>query len=219
VGAPRTTSRFEPATLPFSAFYVYWPHAPGATAEASRRLCERVKASNALWLPRYAGCVCRARISDPQLAGLFAPHAVLVPVPGCAGTRGVAGSAFRLAAALCAVGAAQAMWPGLWRRYTVPKSATASSGARPTVHAHYESLELDPPPGLVSRIVLIDDVVTKGRTLLAAAARLRTVLPHADVRAFALVRTLGVGQPVRGRIIALCHGQIRWSGEDARREP
>jgi hypothetical protein len=59
---------------------------------------------------------------------------------------------------------------------------------------------------------------TKGRTLLAAAARLQAELPHADIRAFALIRTQGF-VPHLGSVFESCHGVIRWAGGDARREP
>jgi pyrimidine operon attenuation protein/uracil phosphoribosyltransferase len=68
------------------------------------------------------------------------------------------------------------------------------------------------------RLVLIDDVITKGRTLLAAAARLRKELPHSDIRGFALIRTLGFVDRIE-RLAEPCHGVIRWAGGDARREP
>jgi hypothetical protein len=41
------------------------------------------------------------------------------------------------------------------------------------VPEHYESFLVMPAPVMIRRIVLIDDVITKGRTLLAAAARLQ----------------------------------------------
>ena len=66
--------------------------------------------------------------------------------------------------------------------------------------------------------LLVDDVVTKGRTLLAAAARLHEAFPNADLRAFALVRTMGF-LPQLERLLEPCEGIIRWAGGDARREP
>jgi len=62
------------------------------------------------------------------------------------------------------------------------------------------------------------DIVARGRTLLAAAARLREHFPHADVRAFALVRTLGLLDRL-DRLLDPCVGLVFWAGGDARREP
>ena len=77
---------------------------------------------------------------------------------------------------------------------------------------------LQPRPGMVRRIVLIDDVITKGRTLLAAAARMQSASPSADVRAFALIRTMGFRQRMDSQVQP-CDGVVRWAGGDARREP
>jgi pyrimidine operon attenuation protein/uracil phosphoribosyltransferase len=68
------------------------------------------------------------------------------------------------------------------------------------------------------RIVLVDDVITKGRTILAAAARLHDAFPNADIRAFALVRTMGF-LPDVVHLTEPCQGFVRWAGGDARRDP
>ena len=68
------------------------------------------------------------------------------------------------------------------------------------------------------RIALVDDVVTKGRTLLACAMRLREVYPQAELRAFALVRTMGLVPDIE-QLIQPCDGQISWVGDDAQRDP
>jgi hypothetical protein len=211
------------ATLPlpaltFASCYVYSPRATGRLAQASRQLCERVKSSDPLWLPCYAGFVYRTSFRDRQLAELFACNTVLVPVPGSGRSDATPSVAFRLAAALSGVGFALRIWPALWRRYAVTKSATAASAARPSVHQHYDSFEVERTLLPPRRILLIDDVITKGRTLLAAAARLRGELPYADVRAFAFIRTQGFVPHIE-RLVEPCHGVIRWAGGDARREP
>ncbi len=68
------------------------------------------------------------------------------------------------------------------------------------------------------RVTLVDDVVTKGRTLLAAASRVREVLPRAEVSAFALVRTMNLVLDIE-RIVEPCVGRIRCVDADAAREP
>jgi hypothetical protein len=205
-------------SLSFVACFVYSPRGTGAICEASRRLCARVKAIDPRWLPRYAGLVYRTSLHHPQLAGLFAPAAVLVPVPGSAPGSDAPWVASQLATALRDVGLSGSVWLGLRRQFAVRKSASALTGERPTVHEHYESFSVIRAPAVIRRIVLIDDVITKGRTLLAAAARMQGQFPHTDIRAFALIRTLGLQQRVE-HLIEPCQGVIRWAGGDARREP
>jgi hypothetical protein len=200
------------------ACFVYSPRGTGAVCEASRRLCARVKAIDPRWLPRYAGLVYRASLHHPQLARLFAPGTVLVPVPGSAPGNDAPWVASQLAMALRDVGLAGTVWLGLRRQFAVRKSATALAGERPTVHEHYESFSVVQAPAVIRRIVLIDDVITKGRTLLAAAARMQGQFPHTDIRAFALIRTLGFQRRVE-HLLEPCQGVIRWAGGDARREP
>ena len=207
-----------PCALPFASCYVYSPRAVGMVAKASRLLCIRVKSIDPLWLPHYAGVVCQTSFHDQSLAALFARDAVLVPVPGSSASITARWVALQLAIALSAIGCGQRVWIGLRREAAVRKSSTAPEGARPTVHQHYDSFAVTVPMMPIHRIVLIDDVVTKGRTLLAAAARLQRELPRADIRAFALIRTLGFVERIED-VVQWCHGVIRWSGGDARREP
>jgi hypothetical protein len=204
--------------LTFASCYAYSPRGEGWLAKASRQICERVKAIDPHWLPRYAGVVYQASVRDPQLAALFARGAVLVPVPGSAATSDVPWAALQLAIALSQVGLALPVWVGLRREFAVRKSACAPSALRPSVAQHYASFSVARLTSPIPRLVLIDDVVTKGRTLLAAAARLRAELPGADIQAFALLRTQGFVDRLE-YLNCWCNGVIRWSGGDARREP
>jgi predicted amidophosphoribosyltransferase len=116
------------------------------------------------------------------------------------------------------VGLGRQVWKGLQRQSAVTKSATARARERPTVREHYESFAVEHPLPAIHKILLVDDVITKGRTLLAAAARLQEQFPHADIRAFALIRTLGFSPPAE-QLAQTCTGVVRWAGGDARREP
>jgi len=67
-------------------------------------------------------------------------------------------------------------------------------------------------------LCLIDDVITKGATLLCAATRLQQTFPEADVFAFTLVRTLGFVEDIDS-IVAPAVGTVTLRGDEAVREP
>jgi hypothetical protein len=204
--------------LAFATCYVYSPAGIGIVSERSRLLCELLKQGNAHFMLRYAVRVRQQTEGCSRLAGFFSPEDVLVPVPRCStGSRGTWVAA-ELAAALVRAGVGKMAWPGLRRICAVPKSATAASAARPSVAAHYESFEVERPSFRGASLVLVDDVITRGRTLLAAASRLSEAFPDAPVRAFALLRTRGLISGVE-RLLEPCVGEIRWNGSDVRRTP
>ena len=59
---------------------------------------------------------------------------------------------------------------------------------------------------------------TKGRTLLAAASRVHEEFPGAQIRGFALLRTMGFIPRVE-QLLDPCKGEIRWKYGDAQRRP
>ena len=123
---------------------------------------------------------------------VFGAAPLLVPVPRS--SRPVEGGiwpAYNIASALVANGIGAAVLPCLQRVKAVPKSAFAASGTRPKPLDHYESIVAVNMVADRQQLCLVDDVITKGATLLAAASRLRETYPHAKIVAFALVRTLG----------------------------
>ena len=203
----------------FASCYVYSPSGSDAASERSRLLRTLLKASDARFIFKYAVRV-RQQVADTApLAGFFRPSNVLVPIPGSAPpVAGTMSVAEHLALALLSEGLGHSIWPGLHRVCAVRKSATAAPGSRPTVGNHYDSFAIDSAAALPRQVVLIDDVVTKGRTLLAAAARLQEACPDAQIRAFALLRTMGLVAGVN-RLLDPCIGEIRWRAGDAYRSP
>ena len=65
---------------------------------------------------------------------------------------------------------------------------------------------------------LVDDVVTKGATFIAAATHLHETYPRAKVTAFALVRTLGFVDDI-DQIVEPAIGSVTLRGDEALREP
>ncbi len=206
-------------SLRFASCYVYSPCGAGTAGGLSRQLRALLKSGDADFMRMYAVRV-RQQVADMSpLVGYLSASQVLVPIPGSAPR--VPGSlqvSERLAEALIHAGLGQCVWSGLRRLRSVGRSAAAAPGWRPTVENHYDSFEVDAAGPLPRRIVLIDDVITKGRTLLAAAARFREACPHAEIRAFALMRTMAFLPRVE-RLLDPCVGEIRWRAGDARRLP
>ena len=204
--------------LVYASCYVYSPGGKGAICERSRLLRALLKEGDAHFMVKYALRVHQQAEQCSQLAGFFRDADVLVPVPGSSPRVCGTWAAADLAGALVQEGLGTMAWPGLHRVCAVPKSATAARGARPTVSCHFESFLMERSSVDPASVVLIDDVITKGRTLLAAAARVREAFPHAQIRAFALLRTMGYIAGVE-HLLDPCRGEITWQRGDARRTP
>jgi len=208
-------------SLDFASCYVYAPGGSCAVSARSRSLCAMIKVAEPALVPRYARCVMRQAHLMPSLVEFFRAIDVLIPIPASApGRWNREYLPERLAEALVAEGLAAGTWKGLLRIHAVTKSATAAPGHRPTVRTHYDSLSVEAGSGLPAdaRLLLIDDVVTRGRTLLAAAMRLQEAFPRARISAFALLRTLGFEHELAG-LLEPCVGRIGWRAGDAHRNP
>jgi phosphoribosylpyrophosphate synthetase len=72
----------------------------------------------------------------------------------------------------------------------LPKSATSAASNRSTAAQHFESLEVQKLLAEPKLILLVDDVVTRGATLLGAANRLAETYPNARIAAFVALRTV-----------------------------
>jgi adenine/guanine phosphoribosyltransferase-like PRPP-binding protein len=110
------------------------------------------------------------------------------------------------------------VWPTLQRVTAVPKSAFAARGERPELQVHVASLDVVDRLPPTARVLLVDDFVTKGRTLLAAASVLADAFPGVEVRGFAVVRTMGLVPDIE-RIASPTVGEIRFERGDAVRNP
>jgi predicted amidophosphoribosyltransferase len=157
------------------------------------------------------------------LAAFLGPDVTLVPVPRSApqpirGGGPVLWVPRRICEALVAAGLGAAVVPCVERVTAVQKSATAGRGARPNIAQHIESMRVQ-LASAGDRITLVDDVVTRGATLFGAASLVAGTFPSADVRAFSLIRTLGLQADV-DRVIDPAVGTItrnRWG--EAERVP
>lgn len=170
-------------------------------------------------IARGVGQVHRLIADQSPIAALFGPDVTLVPTPGSSPRDPERPwVSERIARALHTAGVGTAVARLLKRRHAVAKSAFAAPGERPSVDQHYLTLRVTRVVPPSSTFVLIDDVITRGRTLLAAASRLAEAYPHATIGAFALIRYRGLVDDLE-RHEDPCVGFIRWDGIDAQRDP
>jgi len=161
-----------------------------------------------------------ALLKSGEFEGFFDAKTTLIPIPGRAPRRGVdtLWVPERICQALCRAGLGREVWPALSRTKMVPKSAFAAPGDRPELQTHVESLAVTSNVPPTPKILLVDDFVTKGRTLLAAAHVLSNAIPRIEIRAFAVVRTMGLVPDVEKTLWPIV-GEIRLEHGDALREP
>jgi len=100
----------------------------------------------------------------------------------------------------------------LQRCEKVVKSAHAPPGKRPSVEKHCKTIAIDvsvtPTIHPHRRITVLDDVITRGATLLACVIRLREYFPDATVCGFALVRTNSEASQIKKMFDPVQDGRI-----------
>jgi hypothetical protein len=144
--------------------------------------------------------------------GLFGPDVGLVPMPRSSPIRQEDLWPSRLVCqALLARGLAGSIHECLLRTRGVAKAAVTPGPRR--VRPHLDSLHLQLPIDLPPRLLIVDDVVTSGSTLYAAAWLFGD--PE-RVRAFAVLRSIG-GTEVES-ILDPCVGTIRYIEHEDRTE-
>lgn len=200
--------------IEFGAFLAYSPRGTSEPSRRSQTITLRVKNDGPGPEPGESMIMAAARrlrdlIDGTPLAHLLDTSVTLVPAPRSAPlpSKQSLWPALRVCEALRAHGFGKEVLPCLKRVTAVRRSSLSRPGERPRPHEHAESMQVDAVIAPPDKITLVDDVVTKGATLLAGASLLKDTFYTADVRAFALIRTLGlvpeidaVIQPVIGTI-------------------
>lgn len=129
-------------------------------------------------------------VPQSALAGLLDGSAVLVPTPGSGlPLKNAVWCARSICMAMVDAGLGSQTVTLVERAKAIRKSAFCKPGERPTPREHYDTIQVKSLIDSPERIVLVDDVITKGATLAGAAVRLIEAFPDAEVRAFAMART------------------------------
>lgn len=214
------------SNLRFGSLLTYTAREGGDLGVRSRKLRDRIKNCH----PPHVDRVCEILIQNlhdqGELSEIFDRERItLVPVPGSAplppsdsAARGALWSSLHYCKSFQRAGIECSVEPCLRRTVRVTKSAFAGPGERLDPQEHYDSMAVSSPNIFMGEtIVLVDDFVTRGSTLIGAASRITESFPKANVVAFVIVRT--VYSHLLEKLIAPCLGTITCENGRPNRDP
>jgi hypothetical protein len=203
--------------LDFASCYAYSPRGTTESSRQSQQLCYRIKAGDAEAI-RLATERVRTLHESGAFPGFFGADVTLVAVPGRAPLAPGAVSRTQLICdALLACGLAKDVVALIERVEPVLKSAYAAPAERPLAEDHYATIAVARTLLAPARVLLVDDVVTRGATLLGAASRIKDAFPDCEVRGFALVRTESFDEVVQVRDPRVGTIEVARTGKTVRR--
>ena len=192
----------------------------GEAGEKSRRLVRSIKNEARAFAVKWSlADFVRQRLDEGLRQRFLGAGTTLVPMPGHAPMKDPAARwpARELCQELVKVGLGQRWMPLLSRTRRVNKAAFSPPEERPSAATHFETLWCDAQLGVAEEITVVDDVITRGASMLAAIGILQHTYPSARVQGFAFIRTLSV-VPIES-VIAPTAGIVELVGEGTRRRP
>jgi predicted amidophosphoribosyltransferase len=199
--------------LEFGALLSYTPRGSTQKALHSKNVMQALKRDQFVGEPpilmsEWVARTVKQKMAELPFASFFQPNTVLVPAPKSSLMQpNTLWVPERIANALVAAGIGKQVAPWLTRTKAVPKAASSSPSERPTAEQHYESITVQGALFNPEEIVLVDDVVTRGATLLGCANRLADAFPQCRIRAFVAMRTISNSNEFES-VYAPCIGTI-----------
>ena len=175
----------------YGTFANYSPRGTSELSVRSRKTCGAVKAG------RVETIVSAVEHLRSEKAAILTPFlgidVTLVPVPRFAPLpEGALWPAKVISDVLHANGFGGEVQPYLERVTAVRRSSQSPAAERPLVPEHMATIRAERPFFVPTKITVVDNVLTMGRTSFACAELIRAVCPDAEIRIFAMVRTQGL---------------------------
>ena len=183
--------------IEYASVFAYSPRGSGDNHYKSRALTyalkeDRMVMRNVTASKMVADTVRDVAKSDVSvLTGYFGEQYTLVPVPrSVLHRRGALWVPWNLALHMKELKLGHDAVQLTKRIETIPSAPSSPPGQRPTAMKHYDTVEIKEPTHEIGDIILIDDVVTAGATILGVASKLAERFPNSAIKAFAAVRTI-----------------------------
>jgi len=176
---------------------------------------DAVREKEQITMSEYIARGIKKNLEKLPFADFFKVNPVLVPTPSSSLTK--ANTLWvpqRLAIALVNNGLGKKVSSCLQRTTPLGQSHKKLNADRPKPHEHYNSMSVQKELSEPDEILLIDDIITKGSTLLGAANKLADAYPKANIRAFTAMKTISRSRDFR-KIYDPCIGKIKLRGDDA----
>ena len=212
------------SSVRFGSYLAYTPRGKSKASRTSQEIMRAVKGARAGHIDNLIKYLAqnmrqgKARI----LTQILGSDVVIVPCPRSSlMVKGALWPNLEICTALMNHDLAARISAILERSKAVPKSSTAGTH-RPKADEHLASMRVVKQLELLKapRITVVDDVITREATLLAAASHLRHCFPQTEVSAFALIRTQsGADFQTNAEIVDPVIGEIALRGHDAFRNP
>ncbi len=211
-------------TLEFGSLLTYSPRGISESERSSKTIMRALKndsyiGNQPILMSEYISNIIVGKITTLPFSHFFKTDPILVPVPNSslmqADTLWVP---LRLATALHRNRFGIVIKDLLRRHSPLPKSATSLAKDRPTATQHYESLGVRMTLSEPREILLVDDIITRGTTMIGAANKLRNTFPRARIRGFAAMRTISPPD-IFHQAYDPCLGIITFNGQDTFRRP
>ena len=210
--------------LEFGSYLTYSPRGKSELAKRSKNIMIYLKSEGNIGTPpKFMSEVVAYRMKESidqmPFKHFFNENVSLVPIPKSSLMQQNALWVSEKIAKALSKQAFGNFYPCLKRIKPVQKAAYAvPSNRRPKAIEHYNSIECQQLIHRPKEIVLIDDIITRGSTLLGCASRLKEIFPDVPIRAFAVIRTISHPDDFK-KIEDPCIGTITRSGNATFRKP
>ena len=210
----------SPSELRFGSLLVYAPQGTSELSIQSQQVVRHIKNCRTSHI-RRVGLRFAEQMDREMFRDLLGPDVLVVPAPRSSpNVKDMNWPALRICRELEERRLCGGVACLLERHAPVDKSALVSTGAkRPSPEQHAASLRCQSRPASPpTRITIVDDIVTRGSTLLGAAWVLTELVPQATIRALAVVRTM-TGADIEAILAPVDDGRIYLRSGMPRREP